>query len=123
MGTRVPGSLLQPEEAQRLECQEAALDPNSALHRSLSVREQARIAFIRMDNDQRIRKSLLRKAQHHDGPYPVGAAVYFRRQQKRRGELPNHRWFGIARVIGHEGRGHGVWLRYGASTTLSLIHI
>ncbi len=41
---RVPGSLLQPEEAARIEVQEAAADPQSAMARSLAIREAARVA-------------------------------------------------------------------------------
>ena len=37
-GVRIPGSLVQPEEAQRLEVQEAAEDAGSAMARSLAVR-------------------------------------------------------------------------------------
>ena len=112
-GVRIPGSLLQPEEAARLEVHEAAEDPGSEMARNLAIRESAKIAYARADNSSRIRRALLQNTRHHDGPFPVGSAVYYRRAQVRRGESPIHRWFGVARVVGHEGRGHGVWARHG----------
>ena len=39
--------------------------------------------------------------------------------QVHRGETLLHRWFGIARVVGHEGRGSGIWLRHGPSLVLT----
>ena len=117
-GPRIPGSLLQPEEAQRLEVHEAAADPQSAMARSLAIREAARVAYCRLDNDSRVRRAMLLRTRHRDGPFPVGSAVYYRRAQVRRGETPLHRWFGIARVVGHENRGSGVWLRHGPSLVL-----
>ena len=114
-GPRIPGSLLQPEEAQRLEVHAAAADPQSAMARSLAIREAARVAYCRLDNDCRVRRAMLLRTRPHDGPCPFGSAVYYRRAQVRRGETPLHRWFGIARVVGHEGRGSGIWLRHGPS--------
>ena len=101
-GPRVPGSLLQPEEAARLEVQEAASDPQSAMARSLAIREAARVAYCRVDHDSRLRRAMLQRTRHHDGPFPVGSSVYYRRTQIRKNETPVHRWFGLARVVGHE---------------------
>eukprot|EP00972_Heterocapsa_arctica_P012826 1885916-Heterocapsa_arctica.AAC.1 len=55
-------------------------------------RKAARTALIKLDNSSRLRK------------FPTGAYVYFTRSQVRPGESPQatHRWFGIARIIGHE---------------------
>jgi hypothetical protein len=111
--------LLQPEEAQRLEVQEAAAGPQSAIARSLAFREAARVAYCRLDFDSRVRRAMLLRTRHHAGPFPVGSAVYYRRAQVRRGETPIHRWFGVARVVGHEGRGSGAWLRHGPSLVLA----
>ena len=99
---RIPGSLLEEDENSRLETHEAALDPGSAMAINLQRREVAKLAYIEHDSDARVRRALLRKAVPQRGPYPVGAYVYFRRAQVRPGEVPVHRWFGIARVIGHE---------------------
>eukprot|EP00969_Alexandrium_andersonii_P133468 5902352-Alexandrium_andersonii.AAC.1 len=56
---------------------------------------------------------MLRKARRRDGPFPAGSAVYYRRAQRRRGESPVLRWFGVARVVGLENHGSGVWARRG----------
>ena len=60
---RVPGSLDLPEEAARLEVQEAAADPLSVMSQSLARRESARIARITLDNDSRLRTAALRKSR------------------------------------------------------------
>ena len=57
---RIPGSLLHEDEAQKLKLLEAAEDPSSSFARSLGVRESARVAQIRLDNDSRVRRALLR---------------------------------------------------------------
>ena len=86
----------------------------------MCIRDRAsRVAYCRIDNDSRLRRALLHRAKHHEGPFDVGSAVYYRRAQIRAGETPVHRWFGVARVVGHEGRGHGVWLRHGPSLILA----
>ena len=117
-GPRVPASLLSDESREALEVQSAAEDPESAIAQIAARRESARIAFVRADNDSRVRRALLHRAVPHRGPFPQGAGVYFRRSQITHGDSPVHRWFGVARVLGHEGRGHGVWLRYGTSIIL-----
>ncbi|CAK0810251.1 unnamed protein product, partial [Prorocentrum cordatum] len=136
-GPRVPGSLLQDDEAQRLVVIEASLDPQSAMARAMALREAARIAHVRLDSDDRVKRAILRKARPSRGPFNIGAIVYFRRSQTRVGESPEvtHRWFGPARVIGHQVRdprhlsrdtdepvgtlAHAVWLRYGHTTVLA----
>ena len=81
---------------------------------------------------------MLRKLQPSRGPFPIGSFVYFKRAQVRPGESPEHthRWFGPARVVGHEVRDavragdppgnitdaapiSGIWLRYGPGTVLA----
>ena len=132
---RVPGSLLDDGEAQRLEL----LDPTSAFARSLCIRESARIAQVRLDNDARVRRALLHKSTPTRGPYPVGSYVYFYRLQapptgQARAQARNFCWVGPARVIGVEtrnqrraedvefaiggGQPHAYWLRYGPSVVL-----
>ena len=76
---------------------------------------------------------------HREAPYPLGCYVYFRRSAVRKGETaaPGMRWFGPARVIGHEGASnatmganvnpghaekgisHGIWLRYQNTSILA----
>ena len=79
---------------------------------SLARREAARKAFVVYDNDARVRRALLRHSVPHRGPFPQGAAVYFRRIQTRPSELPHIKWYGVARVIGHDA----VDMEYGYAT-------
>ena len=138
-GPRLPGSLLDADEAARIEVQQAADDPESEMGRSLAVREAARLAFVRLDNSSKYRRALLRRSVPQRGPYPLGCYVYFRRSNIRKGETaaPGMRWFGPARVIGHEGASagtmgtnandahaksgvsHGIWLRYQNTSILA----
>ena len=134
---RVPGSLLDTDESQKLEVMEAANNPSSALAKSLNIRESARVAQIRLDTDSRVRRALLHQSTPTRGPYPVGSYVYFYRLQtpiQARAQGRNYRWFGPARVIGVElrnqrrsedpelptegGQPHAYWLRYGPSVIL-----
>ena len=117
-GPHVPASLPSDESRGALEVQSAAEDPESAIAQIAARRESAQIALVRADNDSRVRRALLHRAVPHRGPCPHGAGVYFRRSQITLGDSPVHRWFGVARMLGHEGRGHGVWLRYGTSIIL-----
>ncbi|CAE7041145.1 unnamed protein product [Symbiodinium sp. CCMP2592] len=81
--TRLPGSLLDDAETERLEVLEVAEDPTSAMARSLGIREAAKVAQIRADTDDRVRRALLRKST------PTGASR-------------TYRWHGCAGVIGVE---------------------
>ena len=62
-GPRVPGSLFDDTERNRLEVQEACLDPRSAMGRSLLIREAAKLEFMKLDSSSRIRKAILRNAR------------------------------------------------------------
>ena len=104
--------------------------------RTLTIRENAKVAQIRLDTDSRVRRALLRKSTPTRGPYPVGAYVYFYKvqPQHQEGERP-YKWFGPARVIGVElrnprrlededmptegGQPHSYWLRYGHTVVLA----
>lgn len=133
---RLPSSLFDDDEAKQLEVMEHAEDPSSQMARTLTIRENAKVAQIRMDTDSRVRRALLKKSTPTRGPYPVGAYVYFYKvqPQHQEGERP-YRWFGPARVIGVElrnprrlededpptqkGQPHSYWLRYGHGVVLA----
>ena len=69
-GVRVPGSLLQQAEAEKLEVQEACLDPDSLMAKNLARRESTKITIIRQDSCNRARR-----ARH---PRPCLSEVLFR---------------------------------------------
>ena len=83
MGPKVPGTLLHDESTYELEAQEEATTPGSRMFMNVVRREAAHFAFIRMDNDNRYRTALLRKSKPSKGVFPLGAYVYFRREQAR----------------------------------------
>ena len=132
---RLPGSLLNDEESQRLEVLEAAENPASQMAKTLAIRESAKIAQIKMDTDARVRRALLRQSTPVRGPFPVGSYVYFYRAQQQPGTARQYKWFGPARVIGVElrnprrledadvptegGAPHSYWIRYGPSVILT----
>lgn len=132
---RLPGSLLNETEAQQLEVLEAAENPSSKMARTLNIRENAKVAQIRMDTDSRVRRALLRQSTPVRGPFPVGSYVYFFRMQQQPGTSRQYRWFGPGRVIGVElrnprrlededeptegGAPHSYWIRYGPSVVLT----
>ena len=63
--------------------QEAATDPQSAMARSLAMREAAKISIIKADNDGRLRRARLHKAVPMPPMYETGAYVYFRRKKDK----------------------------------------
>ena len=131
---RFPASLLN-EDAPNLEVHEACEDPRSFMARSLSIRESAKIAQVRLDTDARVRRALLHQSTPTRGPYPIGAYVYFYKTQVQPGASRQYRWFGPGRVIGVEmrnprrlededpptegGSPHSYWIRYGPSVVLA----
>eukprot|EP00435_Cladocopium_sp_Y103_P066574 s39_g28.t2 len=74
--------------------------PQDVFQRQLLMRQFAKEAYMRVDASQRIRKAMLRKSVPMRGPYNVGDLVSFSRKG---------RWFGPARVLGHEGKS-SLWL-------------
>ena len=89
-----------------MELLEAAQDPESAFARSLGIRESARVAQIKLDNDSRVRRGLLHQFTPCRGPYPIGNVHFYRIQSPSAavGSSRTYKWFGPARVIGIEGR-------------------
>ena len=130
---RIPGSLRADEDDDQLAMLEQAQDPTSAMAKNMSIRENARIAQIKLDTDSRIRRALLRQSTPTRGPLPVGSYVYFLRQQAGADER-GYKWYGPSRIIGVElrnphrsedqdpptdgGQPHAYWLRCGPSVVL-----
>eukprot|EP00971_Amphidinium_carterae_P192643 3823046-Amphidinium_carterae.2 len=78
-----------------------------------TAKASAREAFVKLDADSRIRRSVLKLARTTPGPWTAGDVVYFRREQTK-GVV---KWVGVARVIGLEGT-QRVWIRYVSQTVL-----
>ena len=123
--------------APNLEVHEAYEDPRSLMARSLNIRENAKIAQIKLDTDARVRRALLHQSTFTRGPYPIGAYVYFYKTQVQPGASRQYRWFGPGRVLGElrnprrlededppteGGAPHSYdsyWIRYGPSVILA----
>ena len=76
--------------------------------RNLSMREQARIAFVKADHDMKLRRSLLRRSRPDRGQFLPNQWVMYWRSGK--GTLPGS-WHGPARVIMPESQGI-VWVSH-----------
>ena len=74
--------------------------PQEQFMMQLLLRQAAKEAYVYADSSQRLRKAMLRKSVPMRGPYLVGNMVSFLRRD---------RWYGPARVIGHEGKS-SLWL-------------
>ena len=117
---RIPGSLVRPLEASRLETHEAILTLGSAIAKQVALRDAARKAYVEVHSDDRMRRALLARSRPMRGPWPPGSLVYFfRKQRPVKGQHPAiGRWHGVCRVIGHDlpsggagrSQGHTIWL-------------
>ncbi|CAK0903623.1 unnamed protein product, partial [Prorocentrum cordatum] len=112
-GIRLPASLADDAEVERVGEQVAAATPGSRFARKVEIRARCRMAFIQTDAEDRLRRAELRQIRPMRGPFVVGQWVLFYDQAqpvKHRPEHPDN-WRGLARVIGHEGW-HGAWLAF-----------
>ncbi|CAK0848557.1 unnamed protein product, partial [Prorocentrum cordatum] len=117
---RLPASLADDAEVERVGEQVAAATPGSRFARKVEIRNQCRMAFIQTDTEDRLRRAELRQIRPTRGPFVVGQWVLFYDQAQPAKHRPEHpdNWRGLARVIGHEGR-HGVWLAFRGLTVLA----
>ncbi|CAL1153804.1 unnamed protein product [Cladocopium goreaui] len=76
--------------------------------KNLTMREQARIAFVKADHDMKLRRSLLRRSRPDRGQFLPNQWVMYWRSGK--GALPGS-WHGPARVIMPESQGI-VWVSH-----------
>ncbi|CAK0891172.1 unnamed protein product [Prorocentrum cordatum] len=117
---RLPASLADDAEVERVGEQVAAATPGSRFARKVEIRTQCRMAFIQTDTEDRLRRAELRQIRPTRGPFVVGQWVLFYDQAQPAKHRPEHpdNWRGLARVIGHEGR-HGVRLAFRGLTVLA----
>ena len=87
-------------------------EPEIELFRkSLEIRTRARKAFLLTDNDQAIRRALLRRSCPMRGPYNPGQMVMYWVRRHRTSRQEAGRWHGPARVI-HQESPSAVWLSH-----------
>ena len=93
---RLPGSLTnEPFDAANhaLDPEQEKTSEGADFRRKMAQRESARIAFIKADNDQTLRRAFLRRSRPHRGNYITGTHLMFWRKQQ---------WQGPGRVIVQE---------------------
>ncbi|CAE7315683.1 RE1 [Symbiodinium sp. CCMP2592] len=110
--SRLPASLVSDELTASHALATSSLPEGLAFRQSLLRREQARVAFVRVDNDTAYRRALLRKTRANLPTFAAGSWVLYWRQQRvgsrSRGE--RGRWHGPAQVIVGDER--VVWLSH-----------
>ena len=87
-------------------------DGMGSFAKQLQIRNAARQAFAQTDSASRIRAAMLRKSTPARGPYVVGDLVCFYKRGGNRKGQGQGKWYGPARVIGHEGRST-LWIVHG----------
>ena len=67
--------------------------------KQLEIRTTARKAFVSTDNDQAIRRALLRRSCPARGPFSTGQLVMYWRCQSKANRREGGRWHGPARFV------------------------
>lgn len=116
---KLPGCLV--DHAQDIGAHSLA-EYNTSIGRRFAIQTAARKAFVEMQNDDTLRRSLLRRTRVHRGLFSPGDRVfYWRDPTKGRAVGSNSRsaggWKGPAVVIGHEGT--NVWVSHHGRALLS----
>ena len=105
--SRLPGSLISDDQASTHALASSDLPEGVAFRKDLQRREQARVAFVRADNDNSYRRAMLRRSR----PACQNWILYWRRQKAgSRGRGENGRWYGPAQVVCGDGK--VVWVSH-----------
>ena len=108
---KIPASLSSDENAV---AHDLALgdDPESeSFRKTLEVRTLAKKAFLMTDNDQAIRRALLRRSCPVRGPFEPGQLVMYWVKRPKASRQEAGRWHGPAKVIVQESQA-AVWLSH-----------
>ena len=110
--SRLPASLVSDELTASHALATSSLPEGLVFRQSLQRREQARAAFVRVDNDNAYRRALLRKSRATLPTFTAGSWVLYWRQQRvgSRSRSERGRWHGPAQVIVGDER--VVWLSH-----------
>ena len=94
-----------------------ALSTDSKLQRQNAIRQAARMAFLQVQTDQALQKSLLHRSRVKKTHYECGDLVYIYRERKpAKGKRAVKMWLGPCTVIGAEGQ--NVWVSRGGRCLL-----
>ncbi|CAK0836030.1 unnamed protein product [Prorocentrum cordatum] len=93
------------------------------IRRRYAIRTAARESFMRMQNDDQLRRAMLARARTVATPLSVGEMCYVFRQAKKKEQREQHNrnakkgiWRGPCVVIGHQGE--NTWVSLGGHTML-----
>ena len=106
---RLPASLVDDDEVNRIGSLALASTPGTKFHRKHQLRMAARQACTAAANSEALRRAELRQVRPHRGPWLPGMyCFYYDGANKDPG--PSN-WRGVARVIGSEGS-HTIWISH-----------
>ena len=74
---RLPASLCDDAEVERIGEMVAAETPSSRFAQRVEIRKACRLAFIKADTEDRLRRAEIRQIRPTRGPFPVGSWVLF----------------------------------------------
>ena len=112
---RIPASLTSCDSAASHEMASTEGLEGEAFRQNLSRRAAARQAFHESDNDQTIRRALLRRSNPPRGPYIPGQWLLYWIKRSNPNRDQAGKWHGPARVIAVDGQSV-VWLSHGTKT-------
>ena len=113
--TRLPASLCSDENAAAHALASSDCLEGEAFRKSLERRSQARQAFIEMDNDEAMRRALLRRSNPTRGPLKPGMWMLYWIKKSNPNRLAAGKWYGPAKIISVEGSSI-VYLSHGTKT-------
>ena len=105
---RLPGDLLDQLNVVHNSALMHGVDPVLMAQR---MRQAARAAFVRMDEDDRIRRALEQRSRPERGPFEIGDTVFYWRVYPRQ---KHGRWHGPAVVLGKTHGRSKLWVAAGA---------
>ena len=105
--TRLPGSVMSDEDA--ISHAKLVDEGNVSFKETLDLRENARKAFISMDNSNSMRRIMLRRSRPTKADYEVGDLVLYWKRKGGNMRRERGQWFGPARVVLVENK-RVVWL-------------
>jgi hypothetical protein len=108
---RLPASLTSDDDAVSHSLAASDEPESESFRRTLETRTIARKAFLITDNDNAIRRALLRRSCPMRGPYEPGQLVMYWIKKHRASRQETGRWHGPARVVLQESQS-AVWLSH-----------
>ena len=78
----------------------------SSVSKHLAALQDARLAFLKADNDERVKRALRHNVRSSGSPFNYGDVVFYKRSI-------DARWHGPARVVGVDGK--VIFVRHGSS--------